>query len=72
VSDAGLPAVDTAAAELFWSENAMPPPAPTTSELADEFLAAGDRLPAGGAPEVLDPRPGPPRAGMDGRRRDCF
>jgi hypothetical protein len=28
-----------------FSGPSMPPPAPTTSELADEFLAAGDRLP---------------------------
>ena len=83
MSDADLPAVDTAAAELFWSEYAAARPEAVrlcpdytverfgdsaaladgllravtegakrdTSELADEFLAAGDSLPRIGAPE---------------------
>lgn len=93
MSAAGLPAVDTAAADLFWSEYAAARPEAVrlcsdytverfgdsavladgllravtegakraTSELADEFLAAGDSLPRIGSHWIACDGAGVPR-----------
>ena len=96
MSAAGLPAVDTAAADLFWSEYAAARPEAVrlcsdytverfgdsavladgllravtegakraTSELADEFLAAGDSLPRIGSHWIACDGRGQPRLVM--------